>query len=73
MQIFDKGLDSSWIGYMTGQVEFNTELISNNKTAIMKLKSRNDHTRHAIFTGGIYYNAYFYFMYVFINEKGVRT
>ena len=54
LQIYSKGLDSSWIGYMTGQVEFNTELISNKTTAIMRLKSRDgdDNNKHTIFTGG---------------------
>ena len=52
LQIYNKGIDSSWIGYMTGQIEFNTDLISNKATAIMKLKSRDDYNKHTIFTGG---------------------
>ena len=52
LQIYSKGLDSPWIGYMTGQVEFNTGLISNKTTAIMRLKSRDDYNKHTIFTAG---------------------
>ena len=53
LQIYSKGIDSSWIGYMTGQIDFNTNLISNTESTIMKLKSRDDdYNKHTIFTGG---------------------
>ena len=49
LQIYSKGLESSWMGYMTGPVEFNTKLF--NRNTIFKLVSREDY-KHAIFTGG---------------------
>ena len=54
LQIHNEGLNSSWIGYMTGQVDFHTNIINSKTTAIMKLKSKNDHSKHTIFTGGLY-------------------
>ena len=54
LQIYSKGLESSWIGYMTGQVEFNTKLSNSNTTGIMKLMSRDNPNKHAILTGGTY-------------------
>ena len=50
---------------MTGQVKFNTGIISNNTTAIMKLRSRNDNSKHTVFTGGVYsVSVYFCCMHV---------
>ena len=67
LQIHNEGLNSSWIGYMTGQVKFHTNIINNKTAAIMKLRSQDDHSRHTIFTGGLYDNSvdiYFYCMHI---------
>ena len=52
LQIYSKGLESSWVGYMAGQVEFNTRLFNSNTREMIKLVSRDDYNKHAIFTGG---------------------
>ena len=48
IQIHDKGLDSSWIGYMIGQVEFNTNVINN---GILSLS--DDCDKHVLLSGGM--------------------
>jgi len=63
LQVFNKGLGSSWIGYMTGQVEFNTELFTSETTAVMKLS--DDSNKHTIFTGGTYQVTVYTTMYLY--------